>query len=302
MNRVLVTGASGFIGTQVLPLLGATGAFEIHAVTSRPKAAGGNAHWHHADLLSPGSAERLVDGIRPSHLLHLAWYAEPGKYWSDPANIGWVEASLRLVRAFREHGGARAVLAGSCAEYDWKAGICREQDTPLRPASVYGGCKHAMQLLLEAYATVTGLSSAWGRVFYLYGPGEPVQRLVPSVIRPLLSGSPAACTAGDQARDYLHVEDVARAFVALLQSDHRGPVNIASGSATPVKALATEIARQLGRPELLRLGALPNAGNEPASIVGDNGLLSRLGWSPRYDLPDGIAQTIEWWKNHPGKV
>src|SRR5262249_40282661 len=110
----------------------------------------------------------------------------------------------------------------------------------------------------------------------------------------------AECTTGEQTRDFLHVQDAASAFVALLQGKHQGPINIASGHAVSVKEMATEIARQIGRPELLRLGALRSPENEPPSIVGDNGLLLKLGWTPRYDLPGGIAQSIEWWKNHRG--
>ena len=301
MKRVLVTGASGFVGAQAVPLLQANG-FEVHGVSSRPQPPAAGMRWHHADLLGPDAAARVVADVRPSHLLHLAWYAEPGKYWTDPANARWVEASMRLVKAFREAGGRRAVVAGTCAEYDWNSGLCREQVTPLKPATVYGRCKHEMQELLESYSRETGLSGAWGRIFYVYGPGEPAQRLVPSVIRSILSNAPAKCTSGEQERDFLHVQDVSRAFVTLLESGHQGAINIASGRATPVKELASEIARQLRRPDLLLLGALRSAENDPPSIVGDAGTLTRLGWSPRHDLTGGIGQTIEWWREHLEKV
>jgi nucleoside-diphosphate-sugar epimerase len=295
MKRVLVTGASGFVGAEAVPLLQA-GGFEVHGVSSRPQPPVAGLRWHRADLLNADAAARVIADAQPSHLLHLAWYAEPGKYWTDPVNECWVEASMRLIKAFREAGGQRVVVAGTCAEYDWNSGPCREQVTPLKPATLYGCCKHEVQLLLAAYSQATGLSSAWGRVFYVYGPGEPAQRLVPSVIRSLLSNTPAQCTAGEQARDFLHVQDVARAFVMLLESGHQGPINIASGRAVPVRELASEIARQLRRPDLLQLGALRGAENEPPSIAGDAGALTRLGWSPRHDLSSGIGETIEWWK------
>jgi nucleoside-diphosphate-sugar epimerase len=294
-KRVLVTGASGFVGTQAVPLLQAAG-FEVHAVSSRPRPAAVGVRWHQVDLLDQGAAARVVANVHPSHLLHLAWYAEPRKYWTHPINVRWVEASIGLVRAFREAGGQRAVMAGSCAEYDWHSGPCREQATPLQPELTYGQCKHALQVLLDAYSKVTGLSSAWGRIFFIYGPGEPAQRLVPSVICSLLSNAPAQCTAGQQERDFLHVQDAARALVMLLESKHQGPINITSGHATPVKEVVSEIARQMQRTELLRLGVLKSAENDPQSISGDPGTLMRLGWSPQYNLTDGISQTIEWWK------
>ena len=114
MSRILLTGATGFIGRHVLPRLKG----EVHAVTTRPPPAGDSVRWHRADLLS--SAE-IVAEVRPEVLVHLAWYVEPGRYWTAPENIQWVEASLALLRAFAGAGGRRAVVAGTSAEYDWHA-------------------------------------------------------------------------------------------------------------------------------------------------------------------------------------
>ena len=94
MRRALVTGASGFVGAQVVPLLQASG-FDVHAVSSRPQPPIPGVRWHRANLLEPDAAARVVSDARPSHLLHLAWYAEPKKYWTDPVNVRWVEASMK---------------------------------------------------------------------------------------------------------------------------------------------------------------------------------------------------------------
>ena len=119
-----------------------------------------------ADLLAPGLAEALVREVRPTHLLHLAWYAEHHAYWTAPQNLDWVGASLRLVRAFAEQGGTRAVLAGTCAEYDWTQGVCVEGATPIRPRGLYGVAKDAVRRVVEAFAAGAGLSAAWGRIFF----------------------------------------------------------------------------------------------------------------------------------------
>src|SRR5262245_60125142 len=163
MKRVLVTGASGFIGRAVLPELAARD-YEIHAVSrSRSIPEAERTTWHAADLLAPGQAARLIETVRPTHLVHLAWVTEHGAYWTSPENLDWVQASLQLVRAFAANGGARAVLAGTCAEYDWRFGFCREGVTPLAPQTLYGVCKHALASVVEAFAAAQGLSAAWCR-------------------------------------------------------------------------------------------------------------------------------------------
>src|SRR5262249_15055807 len=155
----------------------------------------------------------------------------------SPLNLQWVGASLELIQAFQRHGGRRLVAAGTCAEYGRSDAPCLEETTPLQPATLYGTCKHALQLMLAAFSNETGLSSAWGRMFFLFGPGEHSNRLVPSVIRALLEGRPALCSQGNQLRDFLPVEHAAEAFVALLDSDVTGAINIASGAAVSVKQI-----------------------------------------------------------------
>jgi nucleoside-diphosphate-sugar epimerase len=299
MKRVLITGAGGFVGRHCLPALLARG-YQVHAVAS-PKhalpAAESGVRWHSADLLDRRETSALLTEVRPTHLLHSAWYAVPGKYWSAAENFRWVEAGLHMLEAFTEQGGQRVVGVGSCAEYDWRDGHCSELTTPLNPATTYGVCKHAFQLLLTAFSKQAKLSAAWGRLFFLYGPYEPRERLVASVIRSILLEEPGRCSDGRQVRDFLYVQDAADALVALLDSDVLGPVNIASGVPVAVREVVQEIAEQLERPKLVRFGALSAAENDPPLLLGDVARLrDEVGWSPRYELAGGLAETINWWK------
>ncbi len=296
MSRVLVTGASGFIGRRCLPLLAARG-YEVHGVSARAPADARAVAWHRADLLDPQQAADLIAAVRPTHLLHLAWYAVPGQFWFSTANFQWVQASLGLFTAFASHGGQRIVGAGTCAEYDWRYGRCTEGLTPLAPATPYGVCKHALQLMLASLAQQCGLSAAWGRIFFVYGPGEHPARLVASVIGALLRDEPVRCTHGEQVRDFLHVDDVADAFVALLGSDFQGPVNVASGRPVRVKEIVQTLGDLTERAASIGLAAAPAPPDEPAVLVADVGrLLGDVGWHPRYGLADGLADTLVWWR------
>lgn len=299
-RRVLLTGASGFIGSNAIDSLHQRG-FEVHALSSRDAPRGGTsdlASWHRVDLLDPVAMRALVERLGASHLLHLAWYAEHGRFWSSTESVRWVEASLALLRAFGECGGERAVMAGTCAEYDWTgAGRCVEGVSPLVPSTLYGTCKHALRMVGEAWCAQVGIQFAWGRIFFLYGPGEHPERLVPSVARAVLAGQPAPCSHGRQLRDFLHSADVADAFVALLDSPVCGAVNVGSGEPVSIAELVELVASGAGRPELVRLGALPAREGEPLELVADVGRLrDEVGWAPRLSLTEGIEQTVAWWR------
>jgi nucleoside-diphosphate-sugar epimerase len=299
MKRVLVTGATGFIGRHVLAPLVDRG-FDVHAVTHRtPPTVGSGCTWHVSNVLDTVQIAPLMQAVQPTHLLHLAWYAVPGRYWTALENLAWVQASLELLRRFHDAGGTRVVMAGTCAEYDWSYGYCSEHTTPTQPHTLYGTCKLALQAMLETYARHSGLSSAWGRVFFLYGPHEHPSRLVSSVVQSLLQGEPAPCSHGTQWRDFLHVQDAAGAFVALLDSAVTGPVNIASGQPVKLMDLIYVIADKLNRRDLIRMGALPTSRDEPPLLCADARRLENdVRWSPTYRLTDGLEHTIGWWHDH----
>jgi nucleoside-diphosphate-sugar epimerase len=299
VKRVLVTGASGFIGSHTLRPLRERG-YEVHAVSRSgegPDEPG--VTWHASDLLQPGAPRALVEAVRPTHLLHLAWFVVPGKLITAPENFDWVTASFELVRRFGEAGGKRVAVCGSGYEYDWSYGYCTEGLTPCVPDTIYGACKHALFEMVRTHAPAAGLSFAWPRVFFLYGPREHPNRLVSSVVRALLEGKPAPCSHGRQIRDYLHVQDVADGLVAVLDADVQGAVNVSSGQALTLREIVLTIGRLLERPELVKLGAIAARANDVPLVVGSGARAAALGWQPRHDLESGLRHTIDWWRAQP---
>ena len=297
-KRVLLTGASGFVGRHTQTRLLELG-YEVHAVGFRA-----TNDWvhpgvqiHTCDLLDDRARAALCQSVRPTHMLHLAWCATPGKFWTSLDNLGWVSASLDMTRAFAEAGGTRAVYAGTCAEYDWFSGRCSEEKTPLRPDTLYGTCKHALQSILAQAQEDMGLSIGWGRLFFIYGSHETEGRLVSSVATSLLKGEMISCSHGQQVRDFMHIQDVADAMVALLDSPVTGPVNIASGDARSVADVIQLIGEATGRLELVQWGARQGQDHEPEGIEADvSRLADEVKFTPRFRLEEGIQQTVAWWR------
>ena len=297
-RTVLLTGASGFIGRPTLAALLARG-FRVHAVSRNavpPDET--DVMWHQADLLDPAQRRRLVEETHATHLVHLAWHVEHDRFWTAPENADWVAASLDLFRLFAGAGGRRAVFAGSCAEYDWaKLGDKPVHETdPCRPASVYGRAKLTLLQQTSELAARANVSLTWARFFLLFGFDEEPRRLIPSIVRGLLRNEDVPLTSGRQIRDFLDTRDVAHALSLLTGQDAvAGTINVASGRALSIRALADQIARQCGRTSaLLKFGALPDREGEPAYLVANVARLSdEAAFAPQASLESRLSQIIE---------
>ena len=296
MRRLLVTGATGFVGRAVLDALARAPVATVALARHAPEDPGHRVRWIAADLLDPAACDRALAEAECDTCLHLAWDVGPGS-WTAPTNLDWLAASATLLRRFTERGGRRFVAAGTCAEYDWSmadAAPLRE-DAPRRPATLYGAAKSALWDVTERFAAAVGIEAAWGIVFHVVGPGERPGRLLPSIVTALDKGEPAACTPGTQIQDPIDVRDLGAAFAALALSDLRGRVNLGAGAPLSVADLSQRIAACCGRPDLLRLGALPPRGGEPARLVPDlTRMHAELGFVPRHGRDASIADAVAW--------
>ncbi len=295
MVHILLTGATGLIGRATTKALVSAG-HEVTAV-SRSGQANGATHTAACDLLVPEQVLATIRKAKATHLVHLAWHDDAKDRWISPANLNWMAATLHLIQEFARAGGVRAICAGSCAEYDWSqtelTQIGMTEQTPLRPRTLYGAAKAGTGLALGQAGPALGLSIGWARIFFVYGPGEPPGRLLGDLISNLMAGKPVDCTDGLQERDFLHVDDLARALVQFLGSEATGAINIASGIATPVRDLIKEVATQLDRQDLIRLGTIPRAANDPARLAADvTRLQQETGFMPHHDIVSGVAAVL----------
>ena len=294
-KRVLLSGASGFIGRFAIAPLLARG-YEVHAIARRPLDVPA-VRTHMVDLLDHATHEALLHRVRPSHLLHVAWYAEHGKFWNALENLTWLKATHALAETFYATGGQRFVGVGSCAEYEWSQPVCSEAGTREHPASLYGAAKLAAGQSLRVIALAHSASHAWARLFFPYGPGETATRLIPYVINSLLRGEEARCTHGRQLRDYLHAADIGDALAAIVDTSVEDTINVGSGEALSIANVVSRIGELLGRSELIRLGAIPEPEHSGQAVVADVARLrDEVGWRPRLALSAGLQDTIRWWQ------
>jgi len=269
-NKILVTGASGFVGKHTLAPLIERG-YEVYAVSRKPGPEIVGVTWVTADLLDQAQRRALIARIKPSHMLHAAWYAEHSKFWHAAENIDWLAASLDLVRCFIACGGKRIVGIGSCAEYDWQSaqGGTFAENAPCQPATIYGKTKLSLMTMMEALAKQSNISYAWARLFFMFGPDEPPAKLVASVIASLKQDKAALCSSGNQLRDFSHVADIGKALAGVMASQVTGPINVASGRAVTIAHVAKMIGEITGKAALVQLGALPDRPGEAEIIVAD---------------------------------
>lgn len=269
-KRILVTGATGFVGRQILAallkkdvelrLVVRTGSESRLPDCSREVLTT-------PDLFKESSEWWAVACKGVDTVVHAAWYAEPGFYMQSPQNLDCLAGTLRLAAGAVQVGVRRLVGIGSCAEYDMSYSEL-SVETPLRPSTPYAGAKAATFLALSTLLRSQGVAFAWARLFYLYGEGEDARRLVPYLRSRLSLEEPVELTSGKQIRDYLDVGTAGEHIAALALGQAVGAVNICSGQAQTVRELAEKIADEYGRRDLLRFGARADNCFDPPRVVG----------------------------------
>jgi nucleoside-diphosphate-sugar epimerase len=282
--RALVTGSRGFVGTHVAAALAARGVSVAPLV--RP-----------VDYHDTAAVSRVLAEIQPAVLVHCAWRLAPGSaYLDDPANAAEAEASLELFRSAAKAGCTRVVGLGTCLEYAPSDGPVAE-DAALQPRNEYARSKVQLFVAAEAWAEEAGISFAWARLYFPFGPGEPRHRLIPSVVNALLRGERVATTAGAQRRSFLYAPDVGDAIAVVAMSHVTGAINVGARDAVAVRTVVERIGALTGRTDLLDIGALQSRPGDPEVLWPHVGLLTHtVGWTPPRDLSAGLGATIDWWQ------
>ena len=294
-KKVLITGATGFIGKNVVNKLLNKG-YEVHSLVYPPFAPEQNGLFQYEmNLMDYEALKTFFDEHKFENLIHLAWYVGPKCHIHD-MNLDWTIATLNLLKLFKENGGKKFLGAGTISEYDYKYGYLLEDDTP-SAKTLYGVSKNSIYRIAQVFCEQNGIDFKWPRIFNLYGPNEKPQRLMPSVINSCLKGEDVKVSDCLKFQDYLHVEDTASGIVTVFESDVQGAVNICSGKPVQLRYIVNKIAELTNFKGNILWGAIPAAFGDDL-VVGNNEKLKSLGWEPKYTLEEGLIQTIEWWKEN----
>jgi nucleoside-diphosphate-sugar epimerase len=271
-RRVLLTGGTGFVGRQVLASLLEKEVIVVPVVRNQsagklPVSSAIETPIYTNNLFEEDESwwRRNLQGV--DVILHLAWYAEPGRYQFSTENMKCLIGTLRMAQAAAEVGVNRIVGVGTCFEYA-ASDQPLSADSPLAALSPYAACKLAAYFTLSQMLPQFGVEFSWCRLFYLYGEGEDDRRLVPTLRQSLSQGRPVELTSGNQVRDFMDVSDAGREVTDVALSDSIGAVNICSGKPVTVRELAESIADEYGRRDLLNFGVRKKNPVDPPYVVG----------------------------------
>ena len=301
LNKILVTGGTGFVGARVVRQLVNEGrdlALLLRAAsnTRRIDDLLGRCTVIRGDISQIEAASNALTRYSPEAVLHLAWEGVKGTDRDSPVQLRNVSGSIALFELTQALGCRHFVGLGSQAEYGLLFGRI-DESAPTRPTTSYGAAKLACGLVLERVARASDRPFAWLRLFSCYGPDDDPSWVIPYVIGQLLGGERPALTKAEQTWDYLHVDDVASAVIAAMDAGARGFFNLGSGRARPLREIIMMIRDRIDPTLPLGFGELPYRPDQVMHLEADITALSGASaWRPAMSLENGIAQTVAWYQ------
>lgn len=277
MKRILLTGASGFIGRHVIDVLQG-GGHEVTAVTrdiQKLEGVLGIDRIIELDLASPPKQIYAALG-RPDILIHLSWDGLPN-YKSLYHFETEVPRQYAFLKSLVQAGLPRVVIAGTCLEYGLQSGPLSES-LPTRPVTAYGLAKDILRRQLETLRQHSPFALTWCRLFYMYGPGQAGGSLF-TLLKAAVERGDAVfpMSGGEQLRDYLPVERLAEYLTKIaLTEEATGTINVCSGRPTSVRGQVETWLRDFDWRIDLELGRLPYPDYEPMAFWGDASRLVAL--------------------------
>jgi nucleoside-diphosphate-sugar epimerase len=309
-SRILLTGATGFIGAHVLRRLLADERVQVAAFLRTTSDAWRIRDLAHrvqridGDLRQIAAAESAVAAFAPDTVLHLAWTGVTNTFRNDPQQIDNVEATVNLVRLSHRIGVRHWIGLGSQAEYGPHEGPLRE-DTPTHPTTLYGITKLSACMLAQHLCATANIRFAWLRLFSAYGPMDDPSWMIPYLTLRLLRHERPALTAGRQRWDYVHVEDAAEAVCRVAATGQAtGIFNLGSGRTATIREIVERIRDLVDPVAELGFGEVPYRPDQVMHLEADiTKLTTATAWTPQTSLDEGLRRTVDWYRQwHAGRT
>lgn len=292
-RRVLVTGASGFLGSHLVRRLRLMGA-ELYALSrSRREPSEGQLRWLSADLADSRATSELVAAVRPDVIFHFGGYvtATPDMSAVRPTFESLLASTVNLLTAATESGCRRVILPGSMMEPP----IAAQQVTPMSP---YMAAKWAASTYARMFYALYRTPVVIVRSSMTYGPGQPATRLVPHVVTALLRGEAPKLSNGRMEADWTYIDDMTDGLLAaaLAPGIEGLTIDLGTGQVTTAREVVELVIDLLGTAIRPVYGALPDRPGERSHPADTRTARERLAWNATTSLRDGLRRTIDWFK------
>lgn len=287
--RIFVTGGTGIVGRAVVPVLRARG-HEVLVLTRRPREDDDEGYCQ-GDLSDAAALGGLLNRFAPDAALHLGWEGIPD--YSLTQTLRNLDYSINFFTSAAEAGCKTIMSTGSCWEYTARNGQLAE-DAPLSGAEPFHAAKNALRFVGEAVAATHGAKFFWMRLFFVYGPGQRPQSLLPQLIESIREGKPPQLRAPHNRHDFIYVDDVARALADVLEQRPADTVyNVGSGHPTAVADVISAVHRLLDTPPAAPITA--GGGAPSQDFWADITRLERdTGWRPMFNIDAGLRATLSY--------
>ena len=296
--KILITGATGFIGLPLMLSLVDQG-HEILALTRAPLKELKSITFLQADLSSPITYYEIVSSFEPEVVIHIAWEGIPNFSFENSKNN--LNYSLDFFSYIINLGCCnKIIVSGSCFEFNNFNGECLESDKGI-PKDYFTWAKHSLLLWLETECNIAGIQLGWLRIFYVYGPRQRSESLIPSILSNLKNGNLPQIRTPKNSNDFVYIDDVIEAFSnAVLIDFPSGIYNLGSGNSTSI----LEVCR-LAEKIIVGTDCLSRKLKEETSdtLVSSDFWANiseskkHLNWQPSTSLEEGITKTWQWVKN-----
>ena len=302
MKKVVVTGATGLVGSPLLAKLKQNNVEVHHVSRSDPhpsvvenNSSAPNVFHHKINLLNNADILDLLKIIRPEYLFHLAWETNHDNYMNNKSNLIWLEKTKLLTNCFYELGGKKLFCAGTCAEYDWNnTDKFVEDDSKLLASNIYTEAKLELLEHIKSVAAAHDSQFVWGRIFFAFGQGEPVTKILPHTINSLLDGSVTVNTNGKQILDFIYAGDIALIIEKSMFTNFQGVINCGSGNKNQLKYFLELIQKNVGGTINYNFNNCPT--DIKAVIADTTKIKNLLGENFTFDIDANLLKMIDFYR------